>query len=53
MRERLKALNGALDLDSTPGRGTTLEARVVIGRQAPRSTAHDSAGAAIDGVLRR
>jgi signal transduction histidine kinase len=36
MEERLKLVNGTLSIDSQPGRGTTIEARV------PVSTASDS-----------
>jgi glucose-6-phosphate-specific signal transduction histidine kinase len=34
MRERAHLLGGAVRLDSAPGRGTTLEAELPIGRRA-------------------
>lgn len=41
MRERLKAVQGGLDIDSKPGRGTNLDAWVTIGRQLPNPTGSD------------
>lgn len=50
MRERLTLINGELSIDSQPGIGTTIRARVPLGRRRGRSLETDVAGRVDEGA---